>query len=565
MVELGRMDKNGPEIYGKILDFIGDPVFVKDRQRRLVFVNEAICRAFGKTREEVIGHTDYDLVPKAEADVFKERDERVFLTGEEDVNEEVFTAPGIAAKTILTRKKRYIDPAGNPFIVGVFKDITAIRTVEEKLQRANETLEQKVLERTAELKRANEEMQARIEQLNYLNEKGRMFAHRLGREDVLSGIFQTFTERFPGCPLQLVERTNKDFKSVHYSQNSVDGLRRCLDLLGERRILHGEKILFDESDTGFPVIWAAFPGRLWIPFRSGRELLGGAQIFLPKEFGSQFEMELPLLGALSAQASIALDNANHYRALGEKARMESELRVAKNIQTHYMPETPVIPNISLNGVCLPAREIGGDYLDYFQNENGDWVVAIADVCGKGIPAALVMTSLRSCIRAEGRKARSSKELLSAVNRLMGPELQREKSFITCLCIILSNRGDQLIFSRAGHPQLVAYGQTKNSPDVLAAKGIALGMVTDETFGALMEEVVVPLVAGDKFFAYTDGLDEAMNAESQPYGKDRLFRILEEKRDLPPKKLIHDVLEDVRLHVKDHRQYDDMTLLSIEKN
>jgi phosphoserine phosphatase RsbU/P len=186
------------------------------------------------------------------------------------------------------------------------------------------------------------------------------------------------------------------------------------------------------------------------------------------------------------------------------------------------------------------------------------------VCGKGIPAALVMTTLRSCMRSEGRRHRSSKELLAAVNGLMGPELQRENSFITCLCLMISEGGDVLNFTRAGHPWLAAAGPGMPATRGVASRGMALGLVPDAEFRAQAEEVRVRLKPGDRFVVYTDGVEEAKDAEGRHYGKERLYARLDASRNLPPSRVIDALLADVRGHTQGHPQYDDMTLLCLEK-
>jgi PAS domain S-box-containing protein len=128
------------EYLSKIINSIGDPIFVKDRQHRFVMVNDAECRLAGRSREEHLGKTDYDFFPKEEVDTFWENDELVLQTGRENVNEEQITDADGNIRTIITKKTLYTDKAGEKFIVGVVRDITDRTRVENEIQKKDHLL-----------------------------------------------------------------------------------------------------------------------------------------------------------------------------------------------------------------------------------------------------------------------------------------------------------------------------------------------------------------------------------------------------------------------------------------
>ncbi|HSD58061.1 MAG TPA: PAS domain S-box protein [Methanotrichaceae archaeon] len=139
----------------KIINSIGDPIFVKDRQHRYVLINDAHCGVAGLTREEIIGKTSHDVFPKDQADVFLEKDMEVFETGRENVNEERVTDAQGVVRTVVTRKTLHTDKSGNKFMVGIARDITDRKRMEDELRRAQGDLERRVQKRTAELEKAN--------------------------------------------------------------------------------------------------------------------------------------------------------------------------------------------------------------------------------------------------------------------------------------------------------------------------------------------------------------------------------------------------------------------------
>jgi len=133
--------RESKEYLDKILNSIGDPIFVKDRQHRYVLVNDAVNVNIGLKREDLLGRTDYDFFPKEQVDIFWENDEAVFVTGEENVNEEELTDGKGAIRTIVTKKTLYSDKAANKFIVGVIRDITDRKEAELALQAAHQQLQ----------------------------------------------------------------------------------------------------------------------------------------------------------------------------------------------------------------------------------------------------------------------------------------------------------------------------------------------------------------------------------------------------------------------------------------
>lgn len=115
------------------MDCVGDPIFIQDKQHRFVFINNAACELFGKSREQLLEMTDYELFPKEQVEVFRKYNNYVFETGEENVNEESLTDSQGNVRTIVTKKTLYVDEAGEKYIVGSIRDITERKRIEEEL------------------------------------------------------------------------------------------------------------------------------------------------------------------------------------------------------------------------------------------------------------------------------------------------------------------------------------------------------------------------------------------------------------------------------------------------
>lgn len=267
----------------------------------------------------------------------------------------------------------------------------------------------------------------------------------------------------------------------------------------------------------------------------------------------------------TAELKIANERLQEQMALlGEKARLDGELDAARNIQRRLTPSfRPKIPRINLKGVYYPAYEVGGDYLDYFQNDAGNWVIAIADVCGKGVPAALLMTMLHSMFRAEGRHETSARNLLCSVNNSMVANIDH-RSFITALCLIISRDGASMTYARAGHPPLIRLEKNGGPPHTMEINGIALGLVSDSaSFRSNLEESAVQLETGDCFLMYTDGLFDAEDPRADSFGTERFNRLLARLPRADADALVLGIMDEIR-KFKNGRHYgDDMTLCALQ--
>jgi sigma-B regulation protein RsbU (phosphoserine phosphatase) len=190
-------------------------------------------------------------------------------------------------------------------------------------------------------------------------------------------------------------------------------------------------------------------------------------------------------------------------------------------------------------------------------------MVIADVCGKGIPAALVMTMLRSTFRAEAKNhTYSAKKLLCAVNDSMKTNLD-DRSFVTALCLVISPDGTTMTYARAGHPNLLEISPSgKVSP--IPCNGIALGLVFDTgAFDAMIDEVHVALQQGSRFLVYTDGLIDATDPQKNNYGFARLQALCAGDTSSNAEALMDRIMVDIKLFCKDAPYHDDLTILAMD--
>ncbi|MBP1634972.1 MAG: rsbU 4 [Acidobacteria bacterium] len=253
------------------------------------------------------------------------------------------------------------------------------------------------------------------------------------------------------------------------------------------------------------------------------------------------------------------------RQAEEKKRLEEELRIAREIQMSLLPRgKAAIPGVSITTLCVPAREVGGDYFDLLPIDEDRLAVLIADVAGKGTSAALYMAELKGVVLSLVRSTPSPRQLLIAANRIISEHLD-SRAFITMTYAVVDLRARTMTYARAGHTPLIyraANAAAGAGVRILAPDGLVLGLRIDggELFERLLQEESIPLSVGDLLLFFTDGISEAMNGESQMFGESRLGELVAEHGDLPTGELRERLLREIDAFVAGAPQHDDMTMI-----
>lgn len=248
----------------------------------------------------------------------------------------------------------------------------------------------------------------------------------------------------------------------------------------------------------------------------------------------------------------------------EKQRLDDELRIAREIQKSLLPVAPPhIEGLDIADLCEPAREVGGDYYDFFPLGPRRLAVLMADVSGKGTSAALYMAELKGLMLALSRSHESPRQLLIEVNRHLADHLDN-RSFVTMTYAVIDLERRVLTAARAGHTPLLVVSHGRS--EVIVPDGMVLGLRlpgADERFGEILVEHTRPLLPGDVIVLYTDGITEAMDAAGELFGDAALARVVAGEHHRDAAGIRERVVRDVRGFAGDAEPHDDMTMVVLK--
>ena len=274
--------------------------------------------------------------------------------------------------------------------------------------------------------------------------------------------------------------------------------------------------------------------------------------------GDEIEVLAESFAKQSARTTLYIDEIR--RVTAEKERIEAELDMASRIQGSQLPRLfPPFPDrkeFSLFASMTPAKEVGGDFYDFFMIDHDHMGFVMADVSGKGVPAALLMMVSRVLIKSGLQNGKGPAETLASVNSQLC-ESNEADFFVTVWCAVLEISTGRGIAANAGHEHPALRRKDGGYELQIYRHSMPVGAMKDIPF----RQHAFQLFPGDSFFVYTDGVPEATNQQKELYGTERMLAALNRESDALPEQILANVTQDINSFVDGAEQFDDITMLS----
>jgi serine phosphatase RsbU (regulator of sigma subunit) len=246
----------------------------------------------------------------------------------------------------------------------------------------------------------------------------------------------------------------------------------------------------------------------------------------------------------------------------DRERLQAEFQVARKAQQDALPsDPPVVNGYSLAGWCEPAQQVGGDLYDFFPLPDGRLGIAVADVSGKGVPAALYMMVTKGLLTASSRDSNQLAYILEQIN-LHLYRACRKKVFVTMAAVVLDSTNHRLEYGRAGHNPVVWRRARRGETTLVKPPGLGLGMTPGERFARSLRIEELELEPEDAIVLYSDGVTEAVNHAMDQFGEERLMRAVESTDGQPAKESRDTILRDLAEFMGTTPARDDITLVVI---
>jgi sigma-B regulation protein RsbU (phosphoserine phosphatase) len=272
------------------------------------------------------------------------------------------------------------------------------------------------------------------------------------------------------------------------------------------------------------------------------------------------DSDVEVLRFFADAAAISIEKAMLHRQILDSKLIEEQLRLAQHVQSRLLPgRDPEIPGYDIAGICISTYEIGGDYFDYLHLPDGGIGIVVADVSGKGVPAALIMAAFRALLRTQTRIDPEPARIASSLRRLL-PDFTGEANFVTSVYGVLNPADGRFTYTNCGHEPPILF-RAGGGIEKLGIGGPLLSGVLE---GVSYRTFEVTLAPGDLLLLYTDGVVEVMKEEEEEeeFGVTRLERVVQRFLHLPVSEIIGEIIRATREFAGSENYEDDFTLVIV---
>jgi serine phosphatase RsbU (regulator of sigma subunit) len=408
------------------------------------------------------------------------------------------------------------------------------------------------------------------EQLSVLYDAAHAVASGGTLQQILDEILKIFTDQFKFdlCVIRILDedrqtltvRSQRGMSSEHFGESERNLTTDTF--IGETFLTNKVTIVNDTDNIDKPASAEIIHGHgissfAHAPIAVEGETIGVLSAFSRTAKGVFTDEFIELYTSLAGQVGVACRNAQQTEHLITLREQQREMEIAKNIQLGLLPKkTPDIPGVALAGICVPAKDVGGDYYDFLHHPDGRLDLLVADVSGHNVGAALIMAETRTFIQSRSVHLGSPENILKALNDFFYEDLTQAELFVTMFYLQFQPETGQAVFASAGQSPPLLWRSADKELLRLDAEGLIIGVRKEFPY----EQVNLTMTPGDCLLLYTDGVIEAENSQGEFFGEDRLGQLLVTSCHLSPQDLIDHIFEQVRLFTGQHSFRDDVSLV-----
>ena len=426
-------------------------------------------------------------------------------------------------------------------------------------------------ESTLKLQEENKRLRTAIEELSVLNEISTAISSTQPLEEIIDLIVRKCVKHLKveqGAVMLLNEQDlEKPFRTMIRKQDSISNYlpyRLDAQLTGWMLKNKTPLLINDlEKDARFNfMVNDEFPihSLLSVPMNVKGKMIGLLTVFNKKTDTSFSNNDQRLLGIIAAQSAQIIENARLYQEEQALIHLQEEMRLAYEIQVDLLPKfQPQVAGYRIAGKSIPAKDVGGDYYDFIKVDEDRLAFCIADISGKGIPAAILMANLQASLRGQTKLNKSCKDCISFTNDILYHNTAPNK-FATLFYGILNNITHEITYCNAGHNEPFLFSK-ENNLTKLSVGGLVAGIVPSYPF----EETSFTMLPGELLVLFSDGMTEAMNNNEEEFNEDRLKEVIIKYKTELPENLLEIIFKEVQKFCGNTAQTDDMTIVIIKRD